>query len=109
MNKIQYIKLLAIRGITELKGITLAQAVELGGNPTLEEMVKVNEESMKHFLDELMSEREKNKELSKKIVCLQNTVDELDKREQWLICLEAAGVDNWEGYDYAAEMYNGKD
>ena len=24
----------------------------------------------------------------------------------WLECLEAAGVDNWEGYDMAAVMYN---
>lgn len=23
----------------------------------------------------------------------------------WLSCLEAAGVDNWEGFDYAREMY----
>lgn len=23
---------------------------------------------------------------------------------EWLSCLEAAGVDNWEGYDYALEI-----
>jgi len=28
------------------------------------------------------------------------------KRDQiWLICLEGAGVDNWEGYEYAQEMF----
>lgn len=29
----------------------------------------------------------------------------LDDRE-CLSCLKAAGVDNWEGYDYAMEMYD---
>jgi hypothetical protein len=24
---------------------------------------------------------------------------------QWLSCLDAAGVDNWDGYDYAHEIY----
>lgn len=24
--------------------------------------------------------------------------------ERWLNCLEAAGVDNWDGWDYAREM-----
>ena len=26
-------------------------------------------------------------------------------RLNWLDCLEAAGVDNWEGIDYAHELY----
>lgn len=26
---------------------------------------------------------------------------------KWLEALEGAGVDNWEGYDYAREIYNG--
>lgn len=36
------------------------------------------------------------------------TVDELNKlkrQSDWLNCLEAAGVDNWEGIDYAYEMW----
>lgn len=34
MNKIQYIKLLAMRGITELKGKSIAEAVkQSGGDP----------------------------------------------------------------------------
>ena len=29
------------------------------------------------------------------------------QRDQWLLeCLRGAGVDNWEGYDYAIEMMN---
>ena len=30
--------------------------------------------------------------------------DALLKREFWLDCLEAAGVDNWQGYDEAFEI-----
>lgn len=30
--------------------------------------------------------------------------DELVADSNWLGCLEAAGVDNWEGYCYAQEM-----
>lgn len=30
--------------------------------------------------------------------------DQLVKDSEWLSYLEAAGVDNWEGYDYAIEM-----
>jgi hypothetical protein len=25
-------------------------------------------------------------------------------RDNWLCCLEGAGVDNWDGYDYASEL-----
>lgn len=39
--------------------------------------------------------------------------ESLVEREIWLSCLEGAGVDNWEGYDYAfeikREMYDGDD
>ena len=31
--------------------------------------------------------------------------DELIERSNWLGCLEGAGVDDWDGYDYAQEMY----
>ena len=30
--------------------------------------------------------------------------EELLKDSNWLACLEAAGVDNWQGYDDAREM-----
>lgn len=43
MNKLQYIELLRMRGITELKGITLAQALRnTGGEPTEIEMLEVD-------------------------------------------------------------------
>lgn len=31
-------------------------------------------------------------------------LEDLKERDQWLSCLEAAGVDNWEGYDYAKDL-----
>lgn len=31
--------------------------------------------------------------------------DELLEAEEFLNCLEVAGVDNWEGYEYAQELY----
>ena len=32
-------------------------------------------------------------------------LERMIKRIAWLDALEAAGVDNWEGYDYAREIY----
>ena len=32
-------------------------------------------------------------------------IESLEKDSDWLGCLEAAGVDNWQGIDGAAEMY----
>lgn len=29
----------------------------------------------------------------------------LQRSELWLTCLEGAGVDNWQGYDYAMEDF----
>ena len=31
---------------------------------------------------------------------------ELREDSKFLDCLRAAGVDNWDGYDYAQEIYN---
>lgn len=30
---------------------------------------------------------------------------QFQKDSEWLCCLEAAGVDNWDGYDYAIELW----
>ena len=35
--------------------------------------------------------------------------ERLLKAEEKLLCLEGAGVDNWEGYSYAMENYDGED
>ena len=33
--------------------------------------------------------------------------EELLEKEMWLEALETAGVDNWDGLDYAQEIYRG--
>ena len=98
MNKVQYIKLLELRGVTELKGETIADAVErTGGKPSDREMVIVNHQAMLHYINEFTEEKDKNEKLSKK-------VEALEVKADWLYCLEAAGVDNWEGYDIAIDI-----
>ncbi len=96
MNKIQYIKLLNLRGITELKGITIAEAVkQSGGEPTDKEMSEVNRQAMIHYIDELIATEAESK---KQIERLQRKITLLEKRDAILTSLENAGVDNWEGY-----------
>lgn len=34
---------------------------------------------------------------------------ELLNDQRWLECLQDAGVDNWEGYEYAKDLYNDLD
>lgn len=92
-----------MRGVAELKGISIADAVrQTGGEPSDKEMVKVNEESMKYFSEKWEEEKVKNE-------VLQKQVEKLEKRDKWLSCLEAAGVDNWEGYDIAIDKRDGND
>lgn len=38
---------------------------------------------------------------------LRKRLAELEERDTWLSALEAAGVDNWEGWDHAVELSNG--
>lgn len=38
---------------------------------------------------------------------LRERVAELEKRDAWLSSLEAAGVDNWSGMEYAVQLHNG--
>lgn len=38
---------------------------------------------------------------------LRKELDELRERDRWLSALEAAGVDNWQGIDYARELRGG--
>ena len=35
--------------------------------------------------------------------------ENLVERSKWLAALEAAGVDNWEGYDLANQILDGED
>jgi hypothetical protein len=36
----------------------------------------------------------------------QEEYEELKEAQRFLDCLEHAGVDNWEGYDFAQEEFN---
>ena len=132
MNKIQYIELLKLRGIIKLeKGQSIGDAVkQSGGDPTEKEMVLVNYNSMVYYIDKskdsdsmqssyqrqiedlkhrlLKSEVEvanlKAKQ-GKGVIIKQEQIDELDDLRAWKNALQAAGVDNWEGYDIAMDMY----
>lgn len=106
MNKIQYIKLLNLRGITELKGESIADAIKrTGGDPTFEEMIITNEQAMLHFAEQLNQKEKENIELTNKITTL---TEERDKAEFMLDCLVVYGVDNWTGYDDAMNDYRQK-
>ena len=35
---------------------------------------------------------------------LESYIETLEYKSKWLECLEAAGVDNWEGCEYASEL-----
>lgn len=39
-----------------------------------------------------------------KIVITQKEYDDLIEDQQWLNCLQNAGVDNWDGFDFAKEL-----
>ena len=99
MNSVQYINLLAIRGITQLNtGQTVGQAVERsGGNPSPDEMVEVNRLTMTHYLGKYLEQKTE-------IAQLKEENKKLTIRDNWLTCLESAGVDNWEGCGVADDI-----
>lgn len=43
----------------------------------------------------------------KTVTITRKEYDGLLKDSEWLGCLEAAGVDNWQGYDDACDIYRG--
>ena len=44
------------------------------------------------------------KSIKKTVTITQEEYEELQEDSKFLFMLRAAGVDNWEGYDYAIEM-----
>lgn len=107
MNKVQYIELLKLRGITGLSGKSIATAIkDSGGAATTEEMVKVNEAAMAYYLDKSMNLEKMVKSLTSKNESLAYKVTELSKRDDFLLALEGAGVDNWSGYEDAMDSLN---
>lgn len=105
MNFIQYQQLLKLRSVTDFKGQTLAQVVEQsGGKPSRKEMVEVNYQSMLHYMNKFSKQVDINKKLTSDCERLVEERRRLQKRVDWLDCLEAAGVDNWIGCDMAADI-----
>jgi uncharacterized protein with PhoU and TrkA domain len=48
-------------------------------------------------------------DLAEKVVDLEDKVQELEKDSRKLTALEAAGVDNWEGYSHAMRILRGEE
>ena len=46
----------------------------------------------------------RNRDIRNQLNELAKKVEKLEKRDHFLECLEACGVDNWDGYDFAHEM-----
>ena len=98
MNKVQYIQYFKLHGIEELpKGESIGSMMENLGEPTIEEMVKINQMAMEYYIVQNNLQIQKNTELF-------NQNAEMKKDVEFMQCLEAAGVDNWEGYDIAKDM-----
>lgn len=106
MIKIQIIKLLALRGVTELIGETAGMAItRTGGEGSLEEMVKVNEQGMFHYIDKLKEQEEINKKLQAEIEKLKFRNEKLEDDSLMLSCYRNVGVDNWDGAGDAEELF----
>jgi hypothetical protein len=100
MTKLQYIKLLETRGVTELeKGQTLGQVLkETGGEATKVELQKVLDLCTQYYLDKITA-------LEERLVQANKEIQANNRDIAWLRCLEGAGVDNWEGVEYAQEQF----
>lgn len=106
MVKVQYIELLKLRGVTELKGETMGMAVtRTGGDPTQEELVKVNEASMFHFITKYQEQEEISKTLEKEVDRLHRLNAKLEDDSLMLSCYRNVGVDNWDGAGDAEELF----
>ena len=67
--------------------MTISQDIRKQANAIGANVADMNGESIRDRLNELAT-----------------NVEELENRELFLNCLEAAGVDNWDGFDYAHDM-----
>jgi len=102
MNKIQYISYFKLKGVEEIpKGKSMADVIRQLGEPTLGDMVEVNYMSMQYCIKESDS-------LKEEIEKLKQTIASMEKDCEWLSCLKAAGIDNWEGCEYAEELLNSR-
>lgn len=105
MNKIQTIELLKLRGVVDLNGSSIGKAIkDSGGDPSLEEMVKVSENAMIYFIDKRDESEGKLKDALVDNLKLHKAMEASEEDLSFLECLRAAGVDNWEGYSVAQDM-----
>lgn len=73
-------------------------------NLLLNDMVNALRDEKLILLEENRSLRKANLSFAPQQILLRAENKRLEKREQVLDALEAAGVDNWQGYDYAMEL-----
>ncbi|MGW0930654.1 hypothetical protein [Streptomyces sp. NPDC002644] len=66
------------------------------------------EDSLKNTIEARDFHAARWEEWSRIAFKLEQEEKELQDRENFLFALEAAGVDNWEGYSTAYQLYNGE-
>ena len=67
MNKLQFITLLKMRGITELKGLSIAEAVRLtGGNPSKTEIRNIDINIIQKIRNDKLKKIEEGKDAESK-------------------------------------------
>jgi hypothetical protein len=135
MNKIQYIELLKLRGVTELRGESIADAMRrTGGDTSEKEMAVVNFNAMTYYVEQYKKSEDELKKTEDLLACARKIIDahnvetyklkhqlsaietqlkercpdavdakRLEYLQNWKNAMEAAGVDNWSGYEYAIE------
>ena len=60
-------------------------------------------------LEYIYSEGCNYEDVKELVLHITDELDRLNAREDWLTCLESAGVDNWSGIDFAYELRDGED
>lgn len=78
-------------------------------NKYLKDMCRDNECEVQDYVDDGMISFEELEVIGDAVILSQDRYDDLSEKEDWLCSLEAAGVDNWEGYDFAKEMHENDD
>jgi len=81
-----------------IRGVAFFMAASLPPNPELREGLRRLLEAKDCFVRAQLTGADTTVVISK------TTFDRLEAAAQWLHCLEAAGVDNWEGCGHAAEI-----
>lgn len=93
MTEIQKQALLITRNYIKEDKESLDEAIEnSGGIPYGLELTRLNNLTIDLY--------------EKEIQRLKNIIIPLEEDSNWLNCLRNAGVDNWEGYEIAIDMFN---